>query len=122
MQIYYLLYQRTKKNKFRKPNNNLNKYNSIKNELAAIYDHIAEGIQIRNKLVTCMSTAKNQQHYYLKFRKTTRPTKYTKKLIIDDMEDTDQTYFGSYKKIYETLFKKREQKSMPEIKDFINAN
>lgn len=99
-----------KKNEFRKPNNNLNKYNSIKNELAAIYGHIAEGIQIRNKLVTCMSTTKNQQHYYLKFRKTTRPAKYTKKLIIDDMEDTDQTYFGSYKKIYETLFKKTRTK------------
>ena len=29
--------------------NNLGKYNSIKNELDAIYDHIAEGIRIRSK-------------------------------------------------------------------------
>ena len=29
--------------------NNLGKYNSIKNELGAIYDHIAEGIRITSK-------------------------------------------------------------------------
>ena len=29
--------------------NNLGKYNSIKNELDEIYDHIAEGIRIRSK-------------------------------------------------------------------------
>ena len=29
--------------------NNLGKYNSIENELEAIYDHIAEGIRIRSK-------------------------------------------------------------------------
>ena len=29
--------------------NNLGKYNSIKNELDAIYNHIAEGIRIRSK-------------------------------------------------------------------------
>ena len=29
--------------------NNLGKYNSIKNELDTIYDHIAEGIRIRSK-------------------------------------------------------------------------
>ena len=29
--------------------NNLGKYNSIKNELEAIYDYIAEGIRIRSK-------------------------------------------------------------------------
>ena len=29
--------------------NNLGKHNSIKNELEAIYNHIAEGIRIRNK-------------------------------------------------------------------------
>ena len=28
---------------------NLSKYNGIKNELHAIYDHITEGIRIRNK-------------------------------------------------------------------------
>ena len=29
--------------------NNLGEYNSIKSELDAIYDHIAEGIRIRSK-------------------------------------------------------------------------
>ena len=33
--------------------NNLGKYNSIKNELDAIYDYIAEGIRIRSKCDWC---------------------------------------------------------------------
>lgn len=41
--------------------NNLSKYNSVKKELDAIYDHIAEGKKIEaNK--TGMKTAKNQQN------------------------------------------------------------
>ena len=42
--------------------NNLSKYNSIKNELEAIYNHIAEGIRIRN--ATGMSTAISQQNIF----------------------------------------------------------
>ena len=43
--------------------NTLGKYNCIKNELKAIYDHIAEGIRIEAN-ATGMSTAKSQQNFF----------------------------------------------------------
>ena len=47
---------------------------------------------------------------FLKFRKTTRRAKYNTKIIIDDTEDTDQTWILNHiKDFYEALFKKREQ-------------
>ena len=45
-----------------------------------------------------------------------------KKLIIDDTEVTDQTYILNHiKDFHEVLFKKREQKTTAEIKDFLNV-
>ena len=65
-----------------------------------------------------MRTAKNQ-HFLKKFRKTTRRANYSKKLIIDGTEVTDQTCILNHiKDFYEALFKKREQKTTAEIKDF----
>ena len=68
-----------------------------------------------------MSTAKNEQFFFL-IRKATRCTKYNKKTHYwwrgsyrPDM------YFKWYKRLYEALLKKREQKTMAEIKDFLNA-
>ena len=55
--------------------NNLGKYNSIKNELDAIYDHIAEGKRIRSKCDWYEHGEKSN----LKFRKTMRRAKYKKK-------------------------------------------
>ena len=40
---------------------NLSKYNAIKNELEVIYDHITKGIHIRSKW-NGMNIAKNQQN------------------------------------------------------------
>ena len=68
-----------------------------------------------------MSTAKNQQLFF-RFRKTTRRAKYNKKFIIADTEVTDQTCILNHiKDFYEALFKKREQKTTAEIKDFLNV-
>ena len=45
-----------------------------------------------------------------------------KKLIIDDTEVTDQTCILNHiKDFYEAFFKKREQKTTAEIKDFLNV-
>ena len=45
-----------------------------------------------------------------------------KKLITDDTEVTDQTCILNHiKDFYEALFKKREQKTTAEIKDFLNV-
>ena len=48
--------------------NNLGKYNSIKNELEAIYDYIAEGIRIRSKC----DWYEHGENFFFEFRKTTR--------------------------------------------------
>ena len=48
--------------------NNLGKCNSIKNELEAIYDHIAEGIRIRSKC----DWYEHGEKFFFEFRKTTR--------------------------------------------------
>ena len=57
-----------------------------------------------------------------KFRKTASGAKYNKKLIIDDTEVTDQTCILNHiKDFYKALFKKREQKTAAEIKDFLNV-
>ena len=54
---------------------NFSKYDSVKNELDEIYDHIAESIQIRSKLATGMNMAKNRQNFF-EFRKTASLSKH----------------------------------------------
>ena len=69
-----------------------------------------------------MSTAKNQQKFFLNLEKQRGAPNKIKKLIIDDTEVTDQTCILNYiKDFYETLFKKQEQKPIVEIKDFLNV-
>ena len=67
-----------------------------------------------------MNTAKNKQNFF-EFRITMKSSKYNKKLIVDDKETTDQTHIlESIKEFYETLFKKREQRTKTEIKSFLS--
>ena len=66
-----------------------------------------------------MRIAKNEQIFF-EFRKTTRSSKYNKKLIVDDKEIADQTYtLECIREFYETLFKKRKQKTAAETKSFL---
>ena len=58
--------------------NSLGKYNSIKNELDAIYDHIAEGIIIRSKS-DWYEHGEKSTIFFLNLEKTTRYAKYNKK-------------------------------------------
>ena len=51
--------------------NKLGKYNTIKNALDAIYDHIAEGIRIRSKC-NWYEHGKKSAKVFFKFRKTTK--------------------------------------------------
>ena len=69
-----------------------------------------------------MSTVKNQQFFFLNLEKQRGAQNTIKKLIIDDEEVTDPTCILNHiKDFYETLFKKREQKTAAEIKYFLNA-
>ena len=101
--------------------NNLGKYNSIKNELDAIYDHIAEDIRIRSKCDWYEHGEKSNKKFK-NLEKQRGAQNTIKKLIIDDTEVTDQTCILNHiKDFYEALFKKREQKTTAEIKDFLNV-
>ena len=88
---------------------NLSRYNNIKNELDAIYDNMTEGICIRSKCNWYKHSKKII--FFFKFRKTT----WSSKVIVDDKETTDQTHILQCKKqFYETLFKKHKQKTVTE--------
>ena len=99
---------------------NLSKYNKIKTELDAIYDHITEGICIRSKCNWYEHSEKSIIFFFFFFLKTTRSSKHKKKLIVDDKETTGQTHIlECIKGFYETLFRKREQKTAAEIISFL---
>ena len=57
---------------------NLSKYDSIKNELDKIYNHIAEGTQIRSKC-DWYGHGKKSTNFFFEFRKTMRISNYNKK-------------------------------------------
>ena len=89
---------------------NLSKYNSVKNELDEIYDHIAGGTRIRSN-VTGMNMAKNQKKIF-ELEKQRGSQNTIKKLAVDNIEITDQTHIlERVREFYKTLFKTREQKT-----------
>ena len=61
-----------------------------------------------------MSMAKNQQIFFV-FRKTTRISKYNKKLVVDNKEIKKERY----SRTHETFFKTREQKTEIEMEIFL---
>ena len=94
---------------------NLSKYNNIKNELDAIYDNITEGIRIRNKC-NWYELREKSTKFFLNLEKQPGSQNTIKKLIVEDKKTTDQTHIlECIKEFYETLFKKRKQKTMIEI-------
>ena len=95
---------------------NLSKYNNIKNQLDVIYDHITEGMLIRSKC-NGYEHSKKSTKFFLNLEKQQGVQNTIKKLIVDDKETTDQTHIlECIKEFYETLFKKCEQKTVVEIK------
>ena len=66
-----------------------------------------------------MNIAKNQQNsFWIQQKK--HSSKHNKKLIVDDQKITDQTHILEYiREFYETLFKKRKQKTAEEIANFL---
>ena len=77
---------------------NLSKYNVIKNELDAIYDHTTEGIRIKSKCHWYEHSEKSTK-FFLNLEKKRGAQNTMKNLIVDDKEIIDQTYFRIYKRI-----------------------
>ena len=89
---------------------NLSKYNAIKNELDAIYDHITEGIRIRSKCEWYEHSEKSTKSF-LNLEKQRGAKNTIKKLIVVDQEIIDQTHILEYvREFYETLFKNENKK------------
>ena len=59
--------------------------------------------------------------FFLNLEKQRGAQNTIKKFIVDDKETTDQTHIlECIKEYYETLFKKRGQKTVTEIKSFLS--
>ena len=67
---------------------NLSKYNAIKNELYAIYNHITEGIRIRSKCDWYEHSEKSSK-FFLNLEKQRGTQNTIKKLIVSDKEMID---------------------------------
>ena len=97
---------------------NLSKYNAIKNELDAIYDHITEGIRIRSKCEWYEHSQKSTK-FFLNLEKQRGAQNTIKKLIVDDKEIIDQTHILEYiREFYETLFKNANKKLQQKLNFF----
>ena len=98
---------------------NLSKYDSVKNELDEIYDHIAEGIRIRSKC-DWYEHGKKSTKFFLNLEKQGGSQNTIKKLAIDDKEMTEQVHILEHiREFYETLLKMPEQKTKIEMKIFL---
>ena len=97
---------------------NLSKYNSVNIELDEIYNHIAEGTQIRSKC-DWYEHGKKSKNFFLNLKKQRGSQNTIKRLVVDDKEITDQTHILEHiREFYETLFKTREQKTKIEMEIF----
>ena len=74
-------------------NDNLSKYNKIKNGFDTIYDHIADGIHIRSKCNWYEHSEKSKFFFILEKQ---RGSQNSKKLIADDKKITNQTQILEY--------------------------
>ena len=58
---------------------------------------------------------------FFEFRKTTRISKYNKKLVVDDKKITDQTHILEHiREFYKTLFKTWKQKTERKTENFFS--
>ena len=99
---------------------NLSKYDSAKNELDEIYDHIAEDTRIRSKC-DWYEHGKKSIKFFLNLEKQRGSQNTIKKLVVDDKEITEQTHILEHiREFYETLFKTQEQKTNIEMENFFS--
>ena len=97
------------------------KYNAIKYELDAIYDHITEGICIRSKCDQYEHSEKSAE-FFLDLKEERGAQNTIKKLIVDDKETTDQTHILEFiKESYETLLKNASKNLEQKLKVFFTG-
>ena len=101
---------------------NLGKYDHVKNELDKIYNHIAEGTRIRSKC-DWYNHGEKSTKFFLNLEKQRGSQNTIKKLVVDDKGIIEQTHILEHiREFYETLFKTREQKTEIEMENSIFQN
>ena len=99
---------------------NLSKYDGVKNELDEIYYHIAEGTRIGSKC-DLYEHDKKLTNFFLNLQKQQGSQNTVKKLVIDDKKITQKTHVLEHiREFYEALFKTRKQKSKTEVEIFFS--
>ena len=89
----------------------------------ALCDVVSQRAYVLEADATGMNTVKNQEFFFffLNLEKQQRAQNTIKKLIVDDRKNADQTFIlECIREFFETLFKKREQKTATEIKSFLS--
>ena len=96
---------------------NLSKYDSVKNELDEIR---IRSMRIRSKC-DWYEHGEKSTIFFLNLEKQRGSQNTIKKLVIDDKEITEQTHILEHiREFYETLFKTREQKTKIETENFLS--
>ena len=96
-------------------------YNHYKNELEAIYDHIANGIRIRRKCEWYEHGEKSTK-FFLNLEKKRSVQTWIRKLIAEEKEITDHKEISkNIKAFYETRFKRNFSKTNVEKQRFLNS-
>ena len=101
---------------------NLRKYESFKNDLELIYDHIAEGVRLRSKCDWYEQGEKSTK-FFLNLEKQRGNQNRIRKLIANEKEINNETeILNEIKLFYKTLFQNPSQKhSTDDINHFLNA-
>ena len=101
---------------------NLRKYESLKNDLELIYDHIAEGVRLRSKCDWYEQGEKSTK-FFLNLEKQRDNQNRIRKLIVNEKEINNETeILNQIKLFYETLFQKPSQKdSADDVNHFLNT-
>ena len=96
-------------------------YNHYKNELEAIYDHIANGIRIRRKCEWYEHGEKSTK-FFLNLEKKRSVQTWIRKLIAEEKEITDHKEISkNIKAFYKTLFKRNFSKNNFEKQRFLTS-
>ena len=99
---------------------NLRKYESLKNDLELIYDHIAEGVRIRSDWY---EQGEKSTKFFLNLEQQRGNQSRIRKRIVNKKEINNETeILNEIKVFYETLFQKPSQKdSADDINHFLNT-
>ena len=96
-------------------------YNHYKNKLETIYDHIADGIEIRTKCEWYEHGQKSTK-FFLKLQKKRGVQNRIRKFIVEEKEMADHKEISkSIKAFYKTLFKRNFSKSNFEKQQFLTS-